>query len=100
MCHSSISASARPSPRSGSLNVPMSDRLLVGQYGTHRIHDALHARNIIVFEPEQRHDGVVAGDAMNLRLQVEQAMLRDDRRYLGPDTDVACRFVPDHQAAG
>src|SRR5882672_11319880 len=72
----------------------------LGQYGLHGIHDAPHARNIIVFEPEQRHDGVVAGDAKYRRLQVEEAVLRDDGRYLRPDTDVACRFVHDHEAAG
>src|ERR1700678_282498 len=63
-CHSRISASANPSPKSGSLNVLMRPPL-AGQSEAHRIDDALYARNIVVLEPKERHDGVEPGDALD-----------------------------------
>src|ERR1700686_2217145 len=94
-----ISASAKPSPKSGSLNVLMK-RSLAGKSEFYRVDDSLHARNIIVLELEQRHDGVESGDTLDRSLQIVEAVLRDQRRNLGAYADVAGGLVHDHQPPG
>src|SRR6266404_9838861 len=94
-----ISASAKPSPKSGSLNVLMRQPLSRnGEF--YRTDDSLHARDVIVLELEQRHDGVEAGDALDRSLQIVEAVLRDQRRDLGAHADVAGGLVHDHEPAG
>ena len=78
-CQLTISASGKPSPRSGRLNVVIVRDLRTGYCSTNvartRVDDARDARDVVVFEPEERHHRVVAGDALDRRLQVVQPVL-------------------------
>src|SRR5690242_6289091 len=108
-CQRTISASARPSPRSGRLNVamqapPSSDRAFVSrgrslprQRCAHGICNARHARYVVELEPEEPHDRVVARHTLNRRLQIVQAVLGHVGRNFRADAAVTRLFVHDDE---
>src|SRR5690606_29862563 len=74
-CQLTISASCRPSPRSGRLKVFIAALPVAlagsgeGQDAPGRRDDARLARQVMLFVAEQRHDRVIAGHALDGRLQ-------------------------------
>src|SRR5690554_555948 len=79
MCHSTISASGRPSPRSGSLKFFMvglleRDHLFNGSY------NVFHLGQVILLVPVVRHHSVVAGYPHHGRLQVQKSRFGKDRK--------------------
>src|SRR5690606_25559815 len=101
--HSTISASGRPSPRSGSRNSFLS-LIVATSAGRQRAlgggDDLLHARQVLHLEPEQRDMGVVAGDALDRRHQVVHGFLGQAGGDLGAEAGGARGLVHDHAAAG
>src|SRR5580658_5368010 len=98
-CHRSTSASDKPSPRSGNLNTVMVVAS-IGQGSPDSVHDARYARDVIVLETIERHDGVVAGHAPDRPLEVIERLLRDDCRDFGAEPRGAHRLVHDQEPAG
>src|SRR3569833_180089 len=108
-CQRTISASARPSPRSGRLNVAMKrlvpskvemGRSLPCQRATNCVRDARDARDVLKFLPEERHDGVIPRHALDRRLQVVEAVLGHVRGNFRTDATVARRLVHDDEPTG
>src|SRR5690606_18904444 len=62
--------------------------------------DAIHARQVLHFQPEQRDVRVVAGDALDRRDQVVHRLLGQARGDLGAEAGGARGFLHDHAAAG
>jgi len=54
----------------------------------------------LTLKPRQRHDDVVAGDALHRRQQRREAVLGEPCSDLGPETDGARGFVHDHATSG
>src|SRR5580700_9439811 len=99
-CQRTISASARPSPRSGRLKVVICAPLPCESFRkcfAHGVHDARSVRDVVVFEPGQRHDRVVAGHALDRRMQVIQPALGYCRGDFCSDATVAGCFVHDDE---
>src|SRR5437899_7533348 len=100
-CQVTISASSRPSPRSGSRNCRMADSLSAEL--THfagRGHDAADRRHVMLLEPRQRDDGVIAGDTDYRSEQRGKSPLRDERGDFSTEAAGARRFVDDDAASG
>src|SRR5262245_34567050 len=97
-----ISASSRPSPRSGNVNW----RIAASRVSTERAGlahcggDARNGRHVLLLEPRKRHDGVVAGDAGDRRQQRQEAALGHEGSNLGAEPAGARRLVHDHATSG
>ena len=66
----------------------------------HGVDDALDARNILLFESRQRHDDVIAGDALDGRQQRIKRALGDLCGDLGAKARGARRLVHDDASSG
>src|SRR6202030_87404 len=92
-----ISASPRPSPRSGRLNwrmrEPRSARLArVARGGD----DAADRRHVLLLEAGKRHDRIVTRDTHDRREQGEQTTFRDQSRDFGAEPSRPGSLVHDH----
>src|SRR5436190_23103514 len=115
-CHSTISASCRPSPKSGSLKIfmlPLTPSLSPcgGEGGflvssgkvdraQRRGHDALDAGDVLLLEPRERHHRVVAGDTLHRRHQGHEAVLAHRGGDFRGEARRARRFGHDDAAPG
>src|SRR5690554_7934603 len=72
ICHSTISASGRPSPRSGSLKFFMVG-LLERDHLFNGVYDVFHLGQVILLVPVVRHHRVVARHPHHRRLQVQKS---------------------------
>src|SRR6185437_5460458 len=105
-CQRTISASASPSPRSGRLKVVIYAPFVRGREEsfrkgfTHSVRNARSVGDVVVLETGQRDDRVVAGYALDRRVQVVETTLRDRRCDFRADATVARRLVNDDEPAG
>src|SRR5690554_473035 len=76
MCHSTISASGRPSPRSGSLKFFMVS-LLERDHLFDGFNDVFHLGQVVLLVSVVRHDGVVTGDSNHRGLKVQEGAFGD-----------------------
>src|SRR5260370_30393142 len=97
-CHSTISASCKPSPRSGSLKTFMASRRL--QSLPDRGNDALRAWHILILESVKWHHHIVSGDALHRREQRVQPVLGDVGCNLRTNPSGERALVHDHTASG
>src|SRR4249919_110255 len=117
--HSTMVASGRPSPRSGSRKVLCSamggfsignvagtlscaerKASARGERALGRGDDAVHARQVLHLQTEQRDVRVVTGDALDRREQVEHRLLGQARGDFGAEPGGLGRLVHDHAATG
>src|SRR5690606_34053005 len=99
MCHSTISASGRPSPRSGSLKFFMvglleRDHLFNGSY------NVFHLGQVILLVTVVRHHRVVAGYPHHRRLQVQKGSFGNGSGYLRTHSAISAGFMDNHRPAG
>src|SRR5690606_14731617 len=70
------------------------------QRALRRFHDARGGRHVLHLQLEQRHVGIVAGDALDRRQQVVHRFAGQARRDLGAEARGLRCLVHDHAAAG
>src|SRR5690606_16879430 len=101
-CHSTISASCRPSPRSGSLKYFIAALLVSGvvQGGLAGGEDVLDARQVELLQAVKRRRDIRRGDPLDRRLQVEQGPLVEAGGDLRADPAGLRRLVHYHAAPG
>src|SRR6478735_10725919 len=99
--HSTISASTRPSPGSGSLNVriAMCDSLFrsVRQSAVDAVEDAVEVGEDLLLHPARRVRDVRAADAHDRRLELVEALLGDLGGDLGRHAEERARLVDDDE---
>src|SRR5690554_2644778 len=96
ICHSTISASGRPSPRSGSLKFFIvglleRDHLFNGRY------DVFHPGQVILLVPVVRHHRIVAGYPHHRRLQVQKSRFGNGSGYLRTHSAISAGFMDNHR---
>src|SRR6478752_3382942 len=99
--HSTISASTRPSPGSGRLNVLIAMCRSPSQYAraVDAVEDPVEVGEELLLHPARRIRDVGAVDADDRRLELVEALLGDLRGDLGPHAEEAARLVDDDEPA-
>src|SRR6476660_5202213 len=96
-----ISASSRPSPRSGRLNWRMRESRSTRLAGAARGgDDAANRRHVLLLKAGKRHERIVTSDTHDRREQGQETTFRDQSRDFGAEPSGPSGLVHDHAAAG